>query len=571
MIINFKRYHWQLNNKIVYSIFLLFWLVLNLLQAYFTQLHYDEAYYWVYSRHLAWGYFDHPPVVALLIKLGYSIFHNELGVRLFFVILGTATTGLILYLINETEDLFFVFIYLLAVPLMHLHVGGFLALPDTPMIFFATLFFIIYRRFLKNETVLNAILLGIVAAAMLYSKYHGILIIGFTLLSNLKLLGKWKTWIIGFTILLLMIPHVWWQYINKFPTIQYEILGRLEAVRYMQPLNFIIGQLFVPGVLTGVVLIYFVFIYKPVDNFEKALKWNIFCFYIFFILFSFRTNTQAHWTAAIIPPIIILSYKSIKLSKYNIKKWFVPLAAFGIIGLFIVRFIIANDSLADKIPTSIGFNDWKKMTHRVDRVAKGHGVLFESSYKRASVYAFYSGKLPVTAPQIGYRFSQFDLLHNEDKLNKQDVIFMDTRDRTDYHIIGEHSIILNYRLVPNYIAYHHYLSISYFAGDVNAQKGEIKTFPIIIKNISNDSLVFPENIDLKPSITYNIAGLYSIDKHKEFSFLSNKKSIDPGDTLIMNMKVRMPTVRGKYVMRFFITHGYHFRCVTGDAIKIKIE
>jgi len=30
----------------------------------------DEAYYWLWSRHLAPGYFDHPPVVALLIRLG---------------------------------------------------------------------------------------------------------------------------------------------------------------------------------------------------------------------------------------------------------------------------------------------------------------------------------------------------------------------------------------------------------------------------------------------------------------------------------------------------------------------
>ena len=28
----------------------------------------DEAYYWVWSRHLAGGYFDHPPVVAYMIR-----------------------------------------------------------------------------------------------------------------------------------------------------------------------------------------------------------------------------------------------------------------------------------------------------------------------------------------------------------------------------------------------------------------------------------------------------------------------------------------------------------------------
>lgn len=34
----------------------------------------DEAYYWDWSRHLAAGYFDHPPGIALLIRLGDVVF-----------------------------------------------------------------------------------------------------------------------------------------------------------------------------------------------------------------------------------------------------------------------------------------------------------------------------------------------------------------------------------------------------------------------------------------------------------------------------------------------------------------
>ena len=56
-------------------------LVLNLLQAYFTELIFDEAYYWYYSQNLDWGYFDHPPMVAWLIKASSYFFDGELGVR----------------------------------------------------------------------------------------------------------------------------------------------------------------------------------------------------------------------------------------------------------------------------------------------------------------------------------------------------------------------------------------------------------------------------------------------------------------------------------------------------------
>lgn len=42
----------------------------------------EEAYYWNYSNHLDFSFLDHPPMVALLIKLGILIFNvTEWGVR----------------------------------------------------------------------------------------------------------------------------------------------------------------------------------------------------------------------------------------------------------------------------------------------------------------------------------------------------------------------------------------------------------------------------------------------------------------------------------------------------------
>lgn len=42
----------------------------------------EEAYYWIYSRHLDIGYLDHPPMVAWLIRLGTAVFgQSQFGVR----------------------------------------------------------------------------------------------------------------------------------------------------------------------------------------------------------------------------------------------------------------------------------------------------------------------------------------------------------------------------------------------------------------------------------------------------------------------------------------------------------
>ncbi len=43
----------------------------------------DEAYYWVWAQHISIGYFDHPPMIAWLIKLGTMVVgHSALGVRI---------------------------------------------------------------------------------------------------------------------------------------------------------------------------------------------------------------------------------------------------------------------------------------------------------------------------------------------------------------------------------------------------------------------------------------------------------------------------------------------------------
>src|SRR3981081_1326481 len=55
---------------------------LRLVPAAWTPLTFDEAYYWMWSKHLAFGYYDHPPMVALVIRAGtLTAGDTELGGR----------------------------------------------------------------------------------------------------------------------------------------------------------------------------------------------------------------------------------------------------------------------------------------------------------------------------------------------------------------------------------------------------------------------------------------------------------------------------------------------------------
>ena len=130
-------------------IYLSIWVVLNILTAILTELYPDEAYYWLYSKYLDWGYFDHPPFVALLIKLTSFLGQNELAVRLPFIFLLTATIWLVYELAKVNVHLYFLTVF----SIFSLNTVGFLALPDTPFLFFGVLFLYTYKSYLEKETV----------------------------------------------------------------------------------------------------------------------------------------------------------------------------------------------------------------------------------------------------------------------------------------------------------------------------------------------------------------------------------------------------------------------------------
>ncbi len=135
-------------NKWLKTLLISLWVIINLIQAYFTELAHDEAYYWAYSENLDIGYFDHPPMIALMIKLGYLLFQNELGVRLISLLMSAAT---LLILDKLTEGKNFILLFCIYVSFTCFHIYGFIATPDAPLLFFIALFFLNYRILPKTR------------------------------------------------------------------------------------------------------------------------------------------------------------------------------------------------------------------------------------------------------------------------------------------------------------------------------------------------------------------------------------------------------------------------------------
>lgn len=369
-------------------IFYSIWLLLALAQSASTELIADEAYYWVYSRFPAWGYFDHPPMIAILIKWGYALFQNELGVRLLCALLSVFTILITESLTDRKNPFLF---YTIALSVGTLQIAGFLAVPDTPLLFFTALFFYCYRYFLKNINWRGALLLSVSVVLLFYTKYHGLLVVFFVLLSNLKLLSRWQTWLAGVFVLVLFAPHFFWQWENDWVSFRYHLFeSNVSAYRISYTAEYLLGQILLSGPLAGLILLPAAFLFKTKPGFEKALKFTIIGIYLIFLLSSFRGRVEANWTMPVLVPLLVLSYQFLSTKPSWIKPFrivaFVSLLLIMAGRIYLVEDIGPTNSIKKR------FQNNKEWAVDIAKKTNNSPVVFFSSYQNSSMFWFYSGQ-----------------------------------------------------------------------------------------------------------------------------------------------------------------------------------
>jgi len=401
-----------------------FWLLLTLIQSGLTELQDDEAYYWVYSHYLDWGYFDHPPMIALLVKMGYAIFPNELGVRLFPLLLNIFTLVIIEKLIERKNAVLF---YGIALSIAVIQVTGFIAVPDIPLLFFTALFFLCYKKFVREQSLPHALLLGLSVALLFYSKYHAILVVFFTLLSNLRLLKKYQAWIAGLVALLLFAPHLWWQYQHNWVSLRYHLFeNKAHDYRPGFTIEYIWGQLLLPGPIAGIVLLPAAFLYKVRSATEKALRYMMIGIYAFFLLSSFRGQVEANWTVPALVPIFILSHQFLR-EKIKWQKLLFRLLPLTLIPVLVARIAMIVDYVPLKL-IETRYHTWKQWPAEMKERTHNMPVVFSNSYQRASKYWFYTKQLTYSQNAYTGRTNNYNYWPIEDSLLGKPVYFLDIYD-----------------------------------------------------------------------------------------------------------------------------------------------
>lgn len=539
------------------------WLLLGLVQSGLTELLDDEAYYWVYGQYLDWGYFDHPPMIGLLVKAGYSIFPNELGVRFFPLLLNIFSLVIIEKLIDK-KNLFLFYAIVLSIAV--LQVSGFVAVPDIPLIFFTALFFWLYKRFAGNYSLLNTFLLGLSVALLLYSKYHAVLIVLFTLLSNIKLFTKYQTYLAGIIALLLFAPHLWWQYQHNWVSFRYHLFeSNVNAYRPSFTLDYIIGQLLLPGPVAGFILLPAAVLYKTKNDTEKALRFTMIGIYVFFFVSSFRGRVEGNWTSPVMVPLIVLACQFL-YEKIQWQKTLYKLLPVTLILVVFARIAMIADLLPVKLIKD-RYHAWKEWPRQMKEKTEGLPIVFSNSYQRASKYWFYSGQPTYSLNSYREKKNNYNFWPIEDSLLGKKVYYLDKYDLYRFNDSLKTSIgWIGYKYDSSFISFAK-VNIEVSQKKVSIREGAEFTLDCSFTIPGYYSNFIRKSANLHDTIRIAV---YQSGKWKKdiYTILSLKEMVERKKVAVI---INPGLAKGNYFLRFAINSGYRNATHNSDKIKLIVN
>ena len=415
---SFKKSYASLGADRLVLLWLGVWWIANLVQAGFAELANDEAYYHMFAERLAWGYFDHPPVTALLVWAGERLFGGELGVRFFFTVLQPLYLWILWRLIRPADagrrDAA-LFVVVSAATLM-LQLYGFIAVPDGPLMFTTALFLLTFKWFSENRR--RAWLwMGIAMALMAYSKYHGALVVLFALAANPRQLLRPALYSSGAVALLLLVPHLVWQYEHDWASFAYHLSGRNSVFRPGYVVEFLANVLVVFNP-------FFVPLYvqawrkvKPQTPVGRALKLLPVAFIVFFMLSSLRGYVQPQWVIVSCFGLVCVLFAYAR--RHPRTRRYVMRAGGVTVGLIVlVRLVMIFNPLGIRFEV---FNNPESYA-AIAAEADGRPVVFRYGYAVAAKYAFYTGGEAYCQPNIRYRTHQWQFRDDDSQFIGREVL-----------------------------------------------------------------------------------------------------------------------------------------------------
>lgn len=370
----------------------------------------DEAYYWVWSKHLSLSYFDHPPMIAYLIKLAEPLGTSYPFFRWPILIMGHAQFLIWYKILKE----FFSFeekqtkawlILSSCFPILGL--GTLIATPDVPLLFFWSLSFYFFLRAISSRHLIDYTFLGVSLGLGFCSKYHIVLFL-FCILSYLIFAKKWSTVnpkgvflaiIVG---ILTCTPVLYWNYEHDWLSFKFQLTHGLQGKRWKLywPVSYILGQI-------ALLSPFFLWVYfKNRKSVPVVLSAFVLTPLIFFLFTSFKAHVEMNWTCIVFP-----AFFAIVVSLPRVKKMIQAMNIFWLSFTLIIGLVTSTSVVESPLKDTV-------MVQSMLEKLKPYKPLYTGRYQTASLLYYYMNE-PVFKLRDMNRFDFYDTLAvKEEQLEK---------------------------------------------------------------------------------------------------------------------------------------------------------
>lgn len=405
----------------------------------------DEAYYWEWSRHLAAGYFDHPPAVAWLIAAGTAVAGDTpSGVRLGTLVAGTGALACIVAiarrLAGEVAALWAA-LFLLAMPLAT--IGLAIATTDAPALLAIAAALLCIVSALEHPAGSAAatrwwLLAGAALGGGLLAKLTvGVVgaAIALALLADPSLRRQLRTsppWLAVLLALLVATPGIAWNAGHDWISLRFQLSHGLGAPHRgslaTRELSLLGGEagLVSPGIFLCCLAAAWAALRAAVSDVERVKVLSRDARFLlavvglavlaFFAWSAVRRPVEANWPAPAFVALIPLAAAS---SGLTLRRWRVPSALLGtaLVGVALVQLAVPVLPLtASRDPVARAYG-WGALAvaassarDAAGRDTSAHAWLAADRYQDAAEIAFLAAGHPeVSALNLGGRRNQYDL------------------------------------------------------------------------------------------------------------------------------------------------------------------
>lgn len=279
--------------------------------------HRDELLHLSVSEHLAWGYMEFPPFIAVVGKLAHFLFGYSLsGVRLFPTLAGVAILVLCCMIAKELggkkNAILLAGISVLAfIPFFRNHT---LFQPVAFDQLFWTLGFYFLIRYFNTKNIKFLVYLGIVSGIGLLNKYTFV-VWGFGIAVGLLFFERGKAfrnkWLYfsGIIAVVMVLPNIIWQYNHHFPLLMHLQQLKESQLDEIGPYDFALEQLEMPfTLLISLIGLSACFFDKELKKYKSIGVAVLIIFFTMWIL-----QSKAYYFFAIYPVVFALG--AVKVEK----------------------------------------------------------------------------------------------------------------------------------------------------------------------------------------------------------------------------------------------------------------